>query len=77
MLTNLNKAWSFCWSNEATNKVLGLRVHGNRDSDYLRVAGNVESERIAEGERGLKTEYFQQRFYFNANNLVGGPIGNW
>ena len=77
VLTNLEKCWKFCWGNEATNKVLGLRVHGNRDSNYLRVAGNVESERIAEGERGLKTEYFQQRFYFNANNLVGGPIGNW
>ena len=76
VLTDLNKCWTFCWANEATNKVLGLRVHGNRDSNYLRVAGNVESERIAEGERGLKTEYFQQRFYFNANNLVGGPIGN-
>jgi type II secretory pathway pseudopilin PulG len=72
-----NKVWTFCWANEATNKILGLRVHGNRDSNYLRVAGNVESERIAEGARGLHTEYFQQRFYSNANDLAGGPIGNW
>ena len=72
-----NKTWTFLWSNDSTNKTMGLRVHGNRESNYLRMAGNVAPEKIAEGARSLKSDYFSKTFYLNGEKFVSGPIGNW
>ncbi|MBO4630681.1 MAG: DUF1559 domain-containing protein [Lentisphaeria bacterium] len=69
------KNWYFAWGGESTNKVLNLSVH-KRDSNYLRIAGNVAPELIAESMRSLKTDYFKKMFYMNASGWVDGPIGN-
>ena len=69
------KSWQFHWSNDSTNKTLNLRAH-KRDSNYLRIAGNVAPEQIAESMRSANTDYFKKTFYLNGSGHVAGPIGN-
>jgi hypothetical protein len=69
------KNWYFAWGSESANKVLNLSAH-KRDSNYLRIAGNVASELIPESMRSSKTDYFKKMFYINASGWVDGPIGN-
>ena len=69
------KDWYFTWSNESTNKVLNLNAH-KRDSNYLRIAGNVAPEMISEGLRSSKDVYYTKTFFVNGSNFVGGPLGN-
>ena len=69
------KDWYFTWSNESTNKVLNLNAH-KRDSNYLRIAGNVAPEMIPEGLRSSRDSYYTKTFFVNGSNFVGGPLGN-
>ena len=69
------KNWYFTWSNESTNKVLNLNAH-KRDSNYLRIAGNVAPELIPEGLRSSKADYYTKTFFLNGSKWVEGPLGN-
>ena len=69
------KSWMMNWANESTNKKMNLFAH-KRDSNYLRIAGNVAPEKIAESMRSANTDYFKKIFYLNGSGFVTGPIGN-
>ena len=70
-----DKTRLFHWNNESSNKKLNLRVH-KRDSNYLRIAGNVASEQIAESLRSSSADHYTKTFYLNGSSFVAGPLGN-
>lgn len=61
----------FNWTNEATNKCLGLLVHSYRYSNGVCADGHVTSYKIREAERGLNTYRY---VFYATGSFVNGPI---
>ncbi len=61
----------FNWTNESSNKFLGLRVHSGRSSNGLYADSHVAAYTIMEAERGIAA---YNNTFFPSGSFDGGPI---